>query len=367
MKRFINPVPQFLKSNGDLCSAGKVYFYEEGSDVTLKSVYSDEDGTTALTNPVNLTAEGRITNVYGEGRYRVKLYDSAGVLQWSRDVDFSSESSQFDLWNSQKTYIINEISRGSDGFYYRSQTNGNKGNDPTNPSSSGEWSKIAIIEYFNADKVGGYANDEIVILNGRLYASNVAANTTTPPGASWDDLSFNNTVTGDLTVTGSGSFGSTGISTTGDVSARNITKMARKNNSTARSSTTTLAADPDLVLTGLTTGWIYAVEGQIRWNDNGGGAGNGIKLSLDDGINNAIFSCVFSQTDIVTTPVAKDGSVDASFTAGLSGSDSYITFNAMVRLESGATSLALKWAQATSSATSTTLEVGYIKAIGVPN
>lgn len=354
MKRFINPVPQFLKSNGDLCSAGKVYFYEEGSDATLKSVYSDEDGAIAMTNPVTLSDQGRISSVYGEGRYRVKLYDSAGVLQWSRDVDFSSESSQFDLWNSQKTYIINEIARGSDGFYYRSQTNDNKGNDPTNPSSSGEWSKIAITEYFNPDKVGGYANDEIVILNGRLYASNVAGNTTTPPGASWDDLSFNNTVTGDLTVTE-------------DVIARNLMVMARKNNSTARSSTTTLTADPDLVLTGLTTGWIYAVEGQIRWNDNGGGAGNGIKLSLDDGINNAIFSCVFSQTDTVTTPVAKNGSVEASFTSGLSGSDSYITFNAMVRLENGATSLALKWAQATSSATSTTLEVGYIKAIGVPN
>lgn len=202
MNRFINPVPQFLKSNGDLCSSGKVYFYEEGSDVTLKSVYSDEDGTIALTNPVTLSDQGRISSVYGEGRYRVKLYDSDGVLQWSRDSDFSSESSQFDLWNSQKTYIINEIARGSDGFYYRSQTNDNKGNDPTNPSSSGEWSKIAIIEYFNADKVGGYANDEIVILNGRLYASNVAANTTTPPGASWDDLSFNNAVTGDFDVSG---------------------------------------------------------------------------------------------------------------------------------------------------------------------
>lgn len=354
MKRFINPVPQFLKTNGDLCSSGKLYFYESGSDTTLKNVYNDAEGSAALTNPVNLTGEGRVPNLFGDGEYRVKLYDSADVLQWSRDIDFSAPNTQFDLWSSQKTYIINEIARGSDGFYYRSQTNGNKGNDPTNPSSSGDWSKIAIIEYFNADKVGGYANDEIVILNGRLYASNTAGNTTTPPDASWDDLSFNNTVTGDLTVTE-------------DIIARNLTVMARKNNSTARSSTVTLAADPDLVLTGLTTGWIYAVEGQIRWNDNGGGAGNGIKLSLDDGVNNAIFICVFSQSDSVTTPVAKDGIVEAEFTAGLAGSDSYITFNAMVRLEGGATSLALKWSQSVSSGTGTTVEAGYIKAIGVPN
>jgi len=354
MKRFVNPVPQLLKTNGDLGSAGKLYFYESGSDTTLKNVYSDSDGASALTNPVTLSGEGRVPSIFGDGEYRVKYYDAAGVLQWSRDVDFSSESSQFDLWNSQKTYIINEIARGSDGFYYRSQTNGNKGNEPTNPSSAGEWSKIAIIEYFNPDKVGGYANDEIVILDGRLYASNIAGNTNTPPGASWDDLSFNNTVTGDLTVTE-------------DIIARNLTFMARKNSSTARSSTTTETADPDLVLTGLTTGWIYAVEGQIRWNDAGGGAGNGIKLTLDDGVNNAIFSCIFSQTDSVTTPVAKDGSISASFTAGLAGADSYITFNAMVRLESGATSLALKWSQAVSSATGTTVEAGYIKAIGVPN
>jgi hypothetical protein len=354
VKRFINPVPQFLKSNGDLCSSGKLYFYESGSDSTLKNVYGDADGATALTNPVNLTGEGRISNIFGDGEYRVKLYDSADVLQWSRDIDFSADSSQFDLWNSQNTYSINDIARGEDGSYYISQTNGNKGNDPTSISSADQWSKIALIEFWNADKVGGYADNVVVIHEGRLYASNVAANTTEPPDASWDDLSFNNTVTGDLTVTE-------------DVIARNLTVMARKNNSTARSSTVTLAADPDLVLTGLTTGWIYAVEGQIRWNDAGGGAGNGIKLSLDDGTNNAIFSCIFSQTDSVTTPVAKNGLTEAEFTAGLAGSDSYITFNAMVRLEGGATSLALKWAQSVSSATGTTVEVGYIKAIGVPN
>lgn len=356
MKRFINPVPQFLKNNGDLSSYGKLYFLQEGSDTLSDtvSIYSSPDGDQELTNPIALTGEGRITSVFGEGRCRVKYYDAAGILQWSRDYDFTADSSQFDLWNSQNTYSINDIARGENGDYYKSQTNGNKGNDPTSVSSADQWSKIALIEFWNADKVGGYADNVVVIHEGRLYTSNVAVNTTEPPDASWDDLSFNNTVTGDLTVTE-------------DVIARNLTVMARKNSSTARSSTTTEAADPDLVLTGLTTGWIYAVEGQIRWNDAGGGAGNGIKLTLDDAANNAIFICVFSQTDSVTAPVAKDGSVSASFTAGLAGSDSYITFNAMVRLESGATSLALKWAQAVSSATGTTIEAGYIKATGVPN
>lgn len=206
MKRFTNPVPQFLKNNGDLASGGKLYFYQSGSDVTFKTIYSDEAGTTPLANPVNLTNEGRVTSIYGDGEYRVKFYDQNNVLQWSREYDFSEDSAQFEEWNSQISYSINDVSRGGDGNYYISQTNGNLGNDPTNVSSSGDWSQIALLEVWNADKVGGYANDAVVIRNGRLYASNTAGNTTTPPDATWDDLSFNNAVAGDFSVTGDATF-----------------------------------------------------------------------------------------------------------------------------------------------------------------
>ena len=196
MKRFINPVPQFLKSNGDLCSAGKLYFLQEGTDIltSTKAIYLDAEGTTQNTNPVTLSNEGRMANVFGEGKYRAKLYDSANVLQWTRDIDFDAESAQFEEWNSQVNYNKKAITQGSDEDYYISEVDNNKGNDPTVGASAQYWSKIALIEFFNADKPGGYADNAVVIDAGRLYASNTANNTNTPPHATWDDLSFNNAV-----------------------------------------------------------------------------------------------------------------------------------------------------------------------------
>ena len=93
MKRFINPVPQFLKSNGDLCSAGKLYFLQEGTDIltSTKAIYLDAEGASQSINPVPLSNEGRMSNVFGEGKYRAKLYDSANVLQWTRDIDFDAD------------------------------------------------------------------------------------------------------------------------------------------------------------------------------------------------------------------------------------------------------------------------------------
>lgn len=346
MKRFINPVPQFMKNNGDLSSYGKLYFLQEGSDNLSDtiSIYSSPDGDTELTNPVTLTGEGRITSVFGEGRCRVKYYDAAGVLQWSRDYDFTADSSQFDLWNSQKTYIINEIARGSDGFYYRSQTNGNKGNDPTNPSSSGDWSKIAIIEYFNADKVGGYANDEIVILNGRLYASNTAGNTTTPPDASWDDLSFNNTVTGNLTVTGT-------IITDGFVKQL----IARKTTGQTVTSSTTLVDVSGMSLA-LENGIYYHIRAHIRWNA-GATTANGIKVSFV-GASHSSWMWI-GNTNASTAnaaPTANSSGGTLTFTKmpnAPAAADECILFDAIV--VGAVTPYKMQFAQAVSDATATTL------------
>lgn len=368
MKRFINPVPQYFLNNGDLASAGFLHFFENGSTTTRKDTYNGPDGVTKNLNPVPLNGSGRVPSIFGEGLYTVECTDNDGVQLWIRnDIEFSGSEGQFSDYSPNINYRLNDIARYTDGYYYRSDSANNKGNTPS--SSSTKWSRITFIEVFNPNKSGGYDEGAIVDYDGYLYRSNSNDNTDTPPDTTWDNLTFNDSIAGDFDVSGTTTTEDLVVndSVTVGGSVVSFMRMARKNNSTARSSTTTETADPDLVLTGLTTGYIYAVSGQIRWNDNGGGAGNGIKLTLDDGVNNAIFISVFTQTDSVTTPVSKSGLLSNSFTAGLSGSDSYITFNAMIRLESGATSIALKWAQDTSSATGTTIEAGYITAIGVAN
>lgn len=366
---FLNPLTKFTSDNITALPGARLYFYQNNSS-TPKAVYADKNKATSLGVYVEADSAGIFEPIWLDGTYRAELKYSPnwnttpGVTQTGWPVDDVGDIGNFAAfaaWDSTFTYDIttNTFVTGPDGNYYQSIQNPNLNKTPA--SNPDYWKKIFIIGEWN-DSID-YSVNEIVYYAGKLYVSSASPNLNNePPNLSfWADLTFNNNIPGSLTVEDDIT------STAGDVVARNITKMARKNSSTARTSTTTETADPDLVLTGLTTGWIYAVEGQIRWNDAGGGAGNGIKLTLDDGVNNAIFSCIFSQTDSVTTPVAKDGSVSASFTAGLAGSDSYITFNAMVRLESGATSISLKWAQATSSATSTTVEAGYIKVTGVPN
>lgn len=69
--RYVSP----LKSDGTQNVGGKVYFYETGTS-TLKSVYTDEELTTAHTNPVILDAAGSALIFLGLGSYDYKVDDS---------------------------------------------------------------------------------------------------------------------------------------------------------------------------------------------------------------------------------------------------------------------------------------------------
>lgn len=350
MKRFINPVPQFLKTNGDLCSAGKLYFLQEGTDIltSTKAIYLDAEGASQSINPVPLSNEGRMSNVFGEGKYRAKLYDSANVLQWTRDIDFDAESAQFEEWNSQVIYSEKAITQGSDDDYYISEVDNNKGNDPTVGASAQYWSKIALIEFFNADKPGGYADNAVVIDAGRLYASNTANNTNTPPHATWDDLSFNNAVTGNFSATGT-------------ITAQNITVSALKTSSTARASTTAVSPDPDLIVTGLVNGGYYHIQARLKWNDNSGGAANGLRITLDSGVDMFVQSITYLRA-LGASNATSDSTAEYNFNSLLAGSDETVQIDAIVRLDGASTSVSVLWAQNTSSATNTTIKTGHISA-----
>lgn len=69
---------QFFDDNGDPLVGGKVYFYEPGTS-TLKTVYSDSNGNTALSNPVVLDSAGR-TQIFLDGYYKVVMKDANDTL-----------------------------------------------------------------------------------------------------------------------------------------------------------------------------------------------------------------------------------------------------------------------------------------------
>lgn len=203
MKRFINPVPQFFDNEGNILSGGKVNFYENGSTTTRKNTYNSNGGSENL-NPLPLTADGRIPSCWGDGQYTVVVTDADGVQIWQRnDVEFGSDDGQFSDWSPVRNYAQSEIVRYTDGNYYKSLSNNNIGNAPDVATT--KWSQLAFIEYWNADYPGGYAEDNIVINGGYLFRSKINNNESlTSDTDDWENLSFNDFIDGDLTVTGGG-------------------------------------------------------------------------------------------------------------------------------------------------------------------
>lgn len=207
MSRFTNPVPQFWLDNGDIASSCLMEFYENKNYSSKKDTYADPEETVKNTNPLKLDGQGRMPPCFGTGLYSVKFYaydnaaiDKKGELQWTRDdVDLSSGSGgAFNEWSPVQTYRLGDIVKDNGQYYVLDNATTSKAEKPS--STPSKWSKTINIKEFTSGR--SYAQFETVMKDGRLYRSNVAANTTAPPGSSWDDLSFNNSVSGDFSVTG---------------------------------------------------------------------------------------------------------------------------------------------------------------------
>lgn len=82
-----NGKQQFFDNSGNPCANGFVYFYIP-TTTTPKDTWQDPDKNALNTNPVLLDGNGRAT-IYGYGRYRQLLRDSAMNVIWDVDtLDF---------------------------------------------------------------------------------------------------------------------------------------------------------------------------------------------------------------------------------------------------------------------------------------
>lgn len=216
MGLMINPAPTFTLNDGSVASEGKLYFYENGSTTIEKDVFlkPNLDPLQKLNNPLTLTDAGRLPTCFGTGTYTIVLESAAGVQQWVRnDVTIDDLTGQFADYSTVKNYNINEIVRYTDGNYYYSLANNNKGNTPS--VNSEWWAQIAFLEFFNTAKAADadYMLNDIVISGGFIYRSLENNNGDTPPSAKWANLTFNDSVAGnfaiggDLSVTGEATIG----------------------------------------------------------------------------------------------------------------------------------------------------------------
>lgn len=151
------------------------------------------------------------------------------------------------------------------------------------------------------------------------------------------------------------------------------TDFVNKSEDTERSSTTTLAIDPHLSVTGLTPGQTYMVDAVLRVSN--AGASSNFKWTIaagDSGTSvdtesNSLVGTVFEETASggfiqagISTIDPAEGIISVSYSAPLTA----IVVSGMIEIpssETGADRIALYWSQKTSSATATTvLERSYL-------
>ena len=168
MSRFVNPRPQYLDSSGDPLPGGLLYFYESGT-TTGKTTYADVNQSTANTNPVVLDADGRVPSVFFDGVARVVLRTAASVLVWDLDpVGAGDLTGPFTQWSSEITYGVGAIVVLSNGDLYRSLVAANTDNEPS--VSAAFWEKLEFIRVWNANVT--YAlNATTKGSNGLFYVS----------------------------------------------------------------------------------------------------------------------------------------------------------------------------------------------------
>lgn len=168
MPRSVNPRPQFFDSSGDPLVSGLMYFYEPGT-TTDKTTYSDVNLSTANTNPVVLSADGRLPSVFFDGSARQVLRDADGVLIWDIDpVGGANITGPLSEWSPDVTYSMFDIVITSNGSLWRSLIDANTDNNPT--SSPTAWERLEFLRVWNTNVT--YAlNDTVKGSNGLFYKS----------------------------------------------------------------------------------------------------------------------------------------------------------------------------------------------------
>lgn len=197
MSRVIAAFSQFFKGDGSPLANGYLRFLISQTTSTEKATYADVNQTIPNANPVQLDGEGRCPNVFGQGIYKVVLYDInpvtglPGMMIQTFDpvvADYQSEGAggNFAEWESGTIYQIGQIVIYN-GLYYRSHIANNVGNQPD--ISADSWERIDFLRFWNLDVT--YGLDDVVIYGSQLYFSLQAGNLNHVPSTSpawWDPV-----------------------------------------------------------------------------------------------------------------------------------------------------------------------------------
>lgn len=78
--RILDQFPVYLDLAGNLAAGGSLKFYDSGT-TTPRDVYADPDKSVNNGSTVTIGTDGRpVVDIWGDGAYRVRLYDADGTL-----------------------------------------------------------------------------------------------------------------------------------------------------------------------------------------------------------------------------------------------------------------------------------------------
>lgn len=190
MARFGSIGTQYFDNAGDPLIEGKLFFFESGS-TTDKDTFSDvglaQDKLNE--NPVELSAAGRQPNIFFSGSVRVVLTKNDGTQIEVRDpIGGEGLEGSFAPWNALTIYNKPDIVIRNDLFYI-SIADANQANDPV--LSPINWSQIKFLGVYNTNQT--YVIDDIAQgSDGLLYISRTNGNISNDPttdGTNWKPAS----------------------------------------------------------------------------------------------------------------------------------------------------------------------------------
>lgn len=172
MARLITLSAQYFLNDGTPNSGGLIAFFESGSTTQEKDTFSDINLSVANTNPLILDAFGRQSDVFFNGTARAIVMNSNGeVIDIIDPVGGGDTGGAFSDFNSITIYNIPDIVIASDDFFYKSITNGNQGNDPTNATAGPlNWEQIRFVGVFNLNQTYNIP-DYVQASDGLIYLS----------------------------------------------------------------------------------------------------------------------------------------------------------------------------------------------------
>lgn len=190
MSRVIPAFSQFFGSDGEPLANGWLRFLISGTNNTAKNTYADADQMIPNPNPLQLDGEGRCPNCFGQGIYRVVLFENNVVLHQPGELiqmfdpvvaDYLPEGAggNFAEWDSDVIYQIGQIILFNER-YYRSVTANNLGNQPDIHTE--DWEQIDFLRFWNLDVV--YSENDVVIYGSQLFTSIMDANLNHNPASS---------------------------------------------------------------------------------------------------------------------------------------------------------------------------------------